>query len=403
MTHIRSRTLVLALSLGFAFASGLGGAPSALTAGEANPLPRFLEAIQVGPAAEFRLAVIHPIYVPALAVPPAPADGAAPAAAPPGVPALAASAPQEALGLGHRAKDGRTSVTVQNLGTEPLWALPGDVLRLADADYAVREDAVLPAGESAELDVVRTSASPADEKPREEPRWVGSLPGPGMLWTLLSGVREKGMTAAATDFAKESGLATPRRSPVELAGAEKIAARVREYRMKLATLPRSPGAGKRELAGIAVVLDGGFAEVEIFADSKRFAALWPARLEGIAVEAALLEFENGVLETDLAEPTDPDRFTAHVKDSILAIYGLDPKPTRVPGLGVVLPLRKDPDLGRAVVHETAGPQHLLWVRDPARRRNETTEDTPFEPGPISRKARPTEAEKRWLDRRRAGE
>lgn len=386
---MRAATRLLALvSLAAASAAVVVPAP-ADAAGDSSSLPRFLESLHVGPAAEFRLAVVHPVYAPA---PPAPASP---------VPAFAASGPVDALGVAPASKDGRSSARVDALSPGPLWLAPGDVLRLTDGDFAVRTDVVALPGAAAEASVVRVSAVPSDEKPAEEPRLVGRIPGPGLLWVMLNGAREREMVSTVADLAKEVGLKTSRRSPLDLRASEKLAPRIVEYRRRLEKLPRSPAAGRREVAGYALVLDGGFAAFEVFADAKRFADAWPSRLEGIAVEAAVLELENGILENDLADPNDPDRFTTAVKEAVLAIYGTTPQPVKVAGLGSVLPLRKDRDVGRAVVLDGGAPQHVLWLRDPAARRDRTTPDeSAMDPGVIGRKLRPTEAEKRWLDRRR---
>lgn len=383
MSRSRQVPVLAALVLaGAALAS-----PASAPAGEANPLPRWLESLQVAPAAEFRLVVVHPVFAPV------PDEGTR-------VPAFAATAPAASLGVPASPKGGRSVVRIENFGKDPVWALPGDVLRLGDADYAVRSDVVTAGAAAGDVPVVRISSMAEHEKPREEPRALGAIPGPALLWMLVEGTREKAMVGTAEDLAKECGLATPRRSAAELSRGEKIAARVREYRSRLATLPRPSAAGKREMAGYAVVLDGGFAALEVFPDGKRFQEAWPSRLEGIAVEAAIAELENGVLETDLAAPTDPDRFTADVKDAMLELYGLSPDPSKLPGLGQVLALRNSRTAGRVVVAEKSGPQHLLWLRDPAQRRTSKSPEEPdYDPGVIDRKFRPTEAEKRWRERR----
>lgn len=381
------------------------GAVTSAFAADPSPLPRFLESIQVGPASEFRLAVIHPIFVTQTEIPAAapPRETPDPAVRP--LPQSWAATPRDAIGVEPSVREGRGFARVTNFGLRPLWAFPGDVLRLADGDYVVRSDALVAVGKPDDVPVFRVATLSGDEKDALDPRWVGSLPGPALLWTLFSGGKDKHVTQACADHAADAGLATARRSPVELARGAKIAARVGEYRTKLAALPKPAAAGRREWAGYAVVLDGAFAGVEVFANAREFAAAWPSRIEGIAVESALAEIDDNVFDTDLAAPTDPDRHTALVKDAILALYGLEPESKRVPGLGSVLTLKKDNDLGRAVIDESAAPQHIVWVRDPAHRRSTSdTPEAPLSPGVIDRKARPTEAEKRWRERRgKAGE
>lgn len=351
------------------------------------PLAGFLESLQVGPGSEFRFVVLHGVYAP---------PGDVPAS-----PALVHAALRDAMGVDPSPHGGRATARVTNFAKEPSWSLPGDVLRLGDGDYVVRSDAVLAGGGvETTLPVFRVATAPPDEKPREEPRWWGTLPGPGLLWELLAADREKSVAAPCAEFAKESGLATPRRSPVELRTAEKIAARVREYRSRLCVMPRPAGAGRRELTGYAVVLDGAWAGFESFADPGRFAAVWPSRLDGICTEAALLELENGTLGTALADPSDPDRHLAVVKDAILPLYAMEGETRKVAGLGTVLPMRKGDDRGRAALDPAGAPQHVLWLRDPAKRRvGGEPETTPLDPGVIDRKMRPTEFEKRWRERR----
>lgn len=379
-------------------AGGPGASP--LWAAEATALPRFLESVQVGTATEFRLAVVHPVFVPQAEAAAPRAEDAPPVPVPPAPPQSWAGTPRDAVGVELSARDGRSAARVTNLGLRPLWAFPGDVLRLGDGDFAVRADTLVAAGRTEDVPVLRVATVSGDERGPQDPRWVGTLPGPALLWTLLAGGHDRHVVQACADLAADAGLATTRRSPVELAGAAKIAARVAEYRLKLAAIPKPAAAGKRAWAGYAIVLDGAFAGFEVFADAKEFEAVWPSRIEGIAVEAALAEIDDNVFDSEIAPPKDPDRHTALVKDAMLALYGLTPEPRRVPGLGSVLPLKKGDDVGRAVVDDSGAPRHVLWLRDPAHRRTTSdTSETPLSPGVIDRKGRPTEAEKRWRERR----
>jgi hypothetical protein len=206
---------------------------------------------------------------------------------------------------------------------------------------------------------------------------------------------------ACSDLADEVKLDDARGSPADLARAKSIAARVAEYRRQLGAPQRSPGAAGRQVAGYVAILDGGFAAFEVFSDPARFAAVWPERIEGLAVEASVLELENDALDAVLPASDDPDRFVRTAKDAILPIYGLDPRPERVEGLGTVLRLEKADDVGRAVLDVAGAPQHVVWLRDPARRHaGPSDEEDSLDPGVLSRKFRPTVFERRWLERRR---
>jgi hypothetical protein len=381
-----SRRSLFAWAAAAALLAGLPAGGPAQADAAANPLPKFLEGLQVGPGIEFRFVVLHGVYGPPQEAP----------ASPP----LVHAVPKDALGVDPASHTGRASARVTNFSKEPAWAVPGDVIRLSDGDYAVRSDTFIPGGAETAIPVFRVAVAPNDEKPREEPRWCGTLPGPGLLYELLNAQREKSVAAPCAELAKESALATPRKSPVELKVAEKIAARAKQYRARLSVVPRPAGAQRRELTGYAVVLDGAWAGFETFSDAGRFASVWSDRLDGICVEAALMELANGTIQTDLADPADPDRHLAAVKDAILPLYGLDPESRKVAGLGTILPLEKGDDRGRAVLDPAGAPQHVFWLRDPTKRRVGPDPEGPdLDPGVIDRKMRPTEFEKRWKERR----
>lgn len=371
--------------------------------GPANPLPAVLENCSVGPAVEFRQVILHPILLPAPSAEPAKKekDGRA-AALPEKLPAPASTAPGGVLGLGDAPSDSRTKLAAKNLSDEALLTHPGDLIRTDGGDFVTRTHEVLAAGKAAELRIVLASKEPHGEKTRPEPGFLTPIPGPALLWYLLTEPKERDLLEAVHDLAKEVDLDTPRRSPAEFAAAKKIAARVAEYEKALATLPPGPAAGRRVVCGYAVLVDGGFAGIEVFGDPASFAALWPGRLKGIAVEAAIQELEMDLLATDLAEPTDPDRLIADVKQAMLGLYDLEIDSKKVDGFGRIIRFARKDDIGRAVVAEDGRAAHLVVVRDPAARKVAKDEngDTPS-PGPISRKARPTAFEKRWLERRAA--
>lgn len=353
-----------------------------------NPLPPILESLSIGPATEFRLAIVHPVFAP-------PAVEGADA-----VPALAVAAPLDALGVGDAPNAARTRLPVTNLDAATGYlALPGDLVRTDVGDLVVREHRLLRAGARTEVPVLRTSHPPAADAPREEPRFLRPLPGPALLWVLLHGAGEKEMIATADDLCGAARVETARRSPADLPLGPRIAARVREYRAALRTMSPPRGGIRRETVGYAVVLDGALAGIEVCADGAGFASEWESRVEGIAVEAALLEAEAGLLEQELPDPQNPDRCLKDVKGALLALYAVEMRRERLEGLGNVLDWTKGETIGRAVLTTGGRLAHLLLVIDPAHRRTPEPED-PLSPGVLERKARLTEAEKRWLDRRK---
>lgn len=379
--------------------SHLSGGVAFAKDGPANPLPAILETCSVGAAIEFRQVILHPILLPAPPTEQDKKDGKAVARIE-RLPAPASSAPGGLLGLGDAPSDNRTKLAAKNLGDRSLLLHPGDLIRTDGGDFVMRNHEYVPAGKAAELRIVLASKEPEGEKTRPEPGFLMPIPGPALLWYLLTEPKERDLVEALHDLAKEVDLDTPRRSPAEFATAKKIAKRVAEYEKELAILPAGPSAARRVVCGYAVVVDGGFAGIEVFGDPESFAALWPGRLRGIAVEAAIQELEMDILTKDLAAPTDPDRFIAEVKQAMLGLYDLEVGSKKIDGFGRVVRFARKDDLGRAVIAEDGRAPHLVVVRDPAARKVVKDEDGDSpSPGPISRKARPTAFEKRWLDRR----
>ncbi len=367
--------------------------------GPANPLPAILENCSVGPAIEFRQVIIHPILLPPAPTEPAKKDGRAAAAADL-LPAPASAGLGGVLGLGDSPSDTRTKLAAKNLGERALLVHPGDVIRTDGGDFVTRNHEYLGPGKAAELRIVLASKEPEGVKTRPEPGFLAPIPGPALLWYLFTEPKERDLVEAVHDLAKEVDLDTPRRSPAEFATAKKISKRVAEYEKALGTLPPGPAAGRRVVCGYAVLVDGGFAGIEVFGDPETFTALWPGRLAGIAVEAAIQEVDMDILAKDLADPTDPDRFVAEVKQAMLGLYDLELDSKKIDGFGRVVRFARKDDIGRAVVAEDGRAPHLVVVRDPAARKITKDEDGDApSPGPIGRKARPTAFEKRWLDRR----
>lgn len=387
MGDMRVPTILFVLAAG-ASATLPGAAPAARAADPPNPLPPLLEALSVGPATEFRLAIVHPIFAPP------PADGADV------VPGLASTAPPDALGVSAAPTAARTRIAVRDLGSPAgAFVLPGDVVRTDAGDFVVREHHVVRPKAEASLGVVRTSHAPAQDAPREEPRFLAPLPGPALLWVLLGGATERELVATSADLARDAGADTVRRSPDDLRDGARISARVREYRAALRVLPGPRGGIRRETVGWALVVDGALGGIEVFADGRTFHAAWEHRLDGLAVEAALHEVATQTLDAELPEPANPDRCLKDVKGALLAAYAVEPRRERLDGLGTVHAWSKDDAHGRAVLTVSGRLAHLVIAIDPARRKAPEPED-PLSPGVLERKARMTEAEKRWLERRK---
>jgi len=378
------------------FAAGALVAALALTghaADPSNPLPPHLEALAVGPATEFRMAIVHPLYAPPVPAPPA-AEGVE------AVPALASATAPDALGVADAPNSARTRLTVTDLDAKAAFlVLPGDLVRSGIGDFAVREHRLLRPAAKTELPVVRVSHAPAQDAPREEPRFLHPLPGPALLWELLNGATEKQLVATSDELAAAARVTTSRRSPAELAQGERIVARIREYRAALRTLAPPRGGIRRETVGYAFVVDGALAAIETFADGAAFTAAWEARVEGLAVESCLLEAEAGLLDQEVPDPQNPDRCLKDVKGALLAVYAVEPRRDRLEGLGHVLSWAKDATIGRALLTTDGRMAHLFLTVDPAHRKTPEPED-PLSPGALERKARMTEAEKRWLERRK---
>ena len=94
---------------------------------------------------------------------------------------------------------------------------------------------------------------------------------------------------------------------------------------------------------------------------------------------------------------DPDRFLSSLRKRILAFYVGSPEKGAA-GVAERLVLRTEVgDVARAAALDGVV-RHLLIVTDPSRRAPETPGEE-LDPGVIDRKARPTEQEKRWRDRR----
>ena len=106
--------------------AALVAAPSTASAkGAVSPVSIHLESLTVGKAREFRLAVVHPLFAPKFA-----SDSHDLS--------VAAGSNPDKVGV----RNQRSRVEFLNFGDERLLMIPGEVVRTASADYALRRHAV---------------------------------------------------------------------------------------------------------------------------------------------------------------------------------------------------------------------------------------------------------------------
>jgi hypothetical protein len=380
-----ARPLAAAAVLG---ALALAGAPRPLAAkdGTVNELSRHLESIEVGPATEHRLLVVHPLQR-AVAAPPA---GQAPVR-------LATGAGADTLALGHVAPGVRVKIEAVNLVASPTALLPGDLVRTAYADYAVVRPVLALEASPAEVQATRVSREVAPEPHSGETVYLGPVLPSALRYVALLDSSASDLHEACRGWAAELHLDTARASPAEFLQALKIASRAADYRARLLPFVQPPAG--REIVGCAVLVDGAVAAIESFADPRRFAAAWPRLVDAMAVEASRIEMLEGLIADDAPPSADPDRFVTDVKDRLLSVYGAKPavRDVRASGAEWVLPI--DGTATRATFAAADRLVHFVLVTDPSRRgERRTGEET--DPGVLERKARLTEAEKRWLERRK---
>lgn len=354
----------------------------ALAKGPVNPLTRHLASAQVGPGQEFRLLVVHPVYAPRLP------------ALPPEV-ELASGAQPDTIGL-PQPRPGRTrALRLENLTDGRRIAVPGEVVRGDIVDVALTQQVIVGPGGRVDLPAVTVSDPAAPDAAREERRFLGHVLAPTLRWFVMSSERPKDTLERIRKWARPIESKAGRRSAADLGAAERIAERVGEYKKALIGLQRAPAG--QELVGYAAVLDGAPLVLETFGSGGYFAEIWPRVVDGLAVEAAREEVENGLLEEEMPPSGDPDRFIAAVREKILSLYAIKPDIASAREDGKIYTLKTPKGLVKALVIDKTVLAHTLFVTDPARRAGPDPEG--FDPGVISRKARPTEAEKRWLERR----
>lgn len=354
-----------------------------------SEVTRHFESLDVAPAVEHRLVIVHPVV--ARVAPEKRGEAVR----------LAGTTSPDLLAFGAIPDSSKPRAEVVSFAPEPLVFLAGDVVRVAEADFVVTHDLVAAAGMPSHARLMRVSEETESDPLGAETRMLGPvLPG-ALRYLLLTGQPGPAVRAACEKWAAEVRLSTPRRSPAELGLAESIAKRVADYRKSLAALPVPAVAAGQELVGCAFLLDGAFASMETFGTSALFAAAWPRLLDGIAVEAAVEEARQGLLGEDLADPADPDRFLTDLKKRLLDVFGARLDPSDVPEGARQFDIGLEGAVARALMVGESRVTHFVLVTDPARRA-ETPKDESPDLRAAARKARQTEEEKRLLERRGGG-
>jgi hypothetical protein len=354
-----------------------------------NPVPAYLQALDVAPGVEHRLVVLHPI----LAQPRPVKRG--------DEVALGGLATPDVLAFGKMERSASPRVEALSFSAGPAVLLSGDVLRTDTADFAVLRDVVVDGGKPLTTQLVRVSREVAPDAKIVESVTLGPVLPSAIRFLLLDDTPAVDIREVCARWAEEVRLTTDRLSPVELQTAESIKKRVADYRRSFAGVFKRTPTGGREIVGCAVLVDGAFASFETFADGKSFAAAWPRLLDGIATEAAVLEAHGRLLETDIPDPADPDRFLSDMKHRLLAVYGARPVERAVRASGRSLEFSADAALARALIVGEDQIVHFVLVTDPARRGEKRSSDGP-DLNAAERKLRQTEAEKRELERRNGG-
>ena len=387
MRQLKLRSGILLAAGAFAVAASVSGTPDAAAKDEpAGLVARYLETVEIAPAMEHRLVVVHPIL--AKTVPPVRGQEVR----------LGGTTSPDLLAFGEMPPASKSHTEAASFAEEPIVLLAGDVLRTETADLAVLRDTVVLKDKPIQVPLFRVSRDTVTDPAAVEPRMLGQVMPSALRYLLLQGGRAPDIRDASDRFAADMKLSTPRRSPAEYGLAESIATRVADYRKSLATLPQPAAGAEREVVGCAVFLDGALASIETFATGKLFTAVWPKLLEGIAAEAAVQELREDLLAEELAAPADPDRFLAEARKRLLAVFAARTTQSDVRDEGRQLELAVDGAVAHALVFGGDRIAHFVLITDPAHRGEERTTESP-DLNVARRKSRPTEEEKRLLERR----
>jgi hypothetical protein len=389
MRNVHPRSLPLHVSAAIVLSALLAGSTPAVAKDPiVGPVARHAESVEVAPGLEHRLLIVHPVLAR-----PAPANTVETVR-------LGGVSSPDLLAFGHMDKNAKPRADVVSFAPEATVLLAGDVLRTETADFAVSKDTVVPGTKPSQVPLVRISHEVDADAKFTEPATLGEVLPSALRYAMLLDVPGPGLRELADRWAAEVRLATPRRSPAELGAAELIAKRVADYRHAFTALPKP--AGDREIVGCAVLVDGALTIFETFGSGKMFTEAWPRLLEGVATEAAVEEVRLDLLAGDLAAPADPDRFLTELKRKLLDVFGARTRETDVVEEGREFTLSLDGAAARALVLGDERVVHFVLVTDPAHRADKGPGEG-FDPLAAARKARPTEEEKRLLDRRSGGQ
>ena len=158
--------------------------------------------------------------------------------------------------------------------------------------------------------------------PRPERRILPSWLPPTLRWAISPDAPERELPKTLRSWARDAGVEGSRSSMADLARGTEINQRTADYVRALGTLRRSPPG--LQTVGYAAVLDGAPLIIESFADSSLLTAAWPSVVEALAVEAAVTEAREGLLEEEIAPTGQPDRFLTPVRAMLLTFYERSP-------------------------------------------------------------------------------
>ena len=368
---------------GLALSVALEDAQAKNGRGPVNALTKHFSSLQVGPGHEFRLLVVHPLF------------GAANAVGPENI-RLAAGSNPDTLGFSAPSGGRTLPLRVDNLIEERLLVLPGQIVRSDRFDLAFTDYVAVKQRSSAEAALKIISKRAPDDEPRPERAVLAQWLPPTLRWAVGPDGNGRDLSSTMESWARDAGLEGGRRSMADLAAGTVIRDRVGDYIESLRDLSRAPPG--LQLTGYAAILDGAPVVIETFADGESFRSVWPELLRALAVEASVEEARASLLDQELPPSGQPDRLLPAVRKMLLSFFTPkhDSRNARHTGKVFSVSTARGP-LNGLVLDKTVF-VHAVIVTDPRRRGTEEKDD--FDPGVISRKARPTQAEQRWLDRRR---